>query len=242
MKIHPDTFGLYLMDAHRGRDDPHIIERDDGHINANISSTRRYFSGYSDWPIPEQQATSYAHGTILDLGCGAGRHSLHLQGKGHRVLAADTSPLAIQVAKERGVKRAIVADASSFAPDEAIDTVLLLGNGLGLFGTPENARIQLKRFHSFTSGDATVILDTIDPHVSTNPSHTEYHKRNRRRNRLIGQIRLRHRYEVYASPWFDFFMTSLEESRGILEGTGWMIERTINANEPWYWMILGKMP
>ena len=85
-------------------------------------------------------------------------------------------------------------------------------------------------------------MDTIDPHVSTNPSHAEYHRRNRRRNRLIGQVRLRHRYEVYASPWFDFFMASLEESRGILEGTGWMMERTINANEPWYWIILGKMP
>jgi 2-polyprenyl-3-methyl-5-hydroxy-6-metoxy-1,4-benzoquinol methylase len=92
MKIHPDTFGLYLTDAHRGRNTPHIIERDDGHINAHLASTRTYFSGYPDWPQGEQQAMDHAHGTVLDIGCGAGRHSLHLQERGHRVIAADVSP------------------------------------------------------------------------------------------------------------------------------------------------------
>ena len=240
MKIHPDTFGLYLMDAYKGKNVPHIIERDDGHINASPSSTRTYFSSHPDWPQGEQQAIAHAHGTVLDIGCGAGRHSLYLQSQGRRVIAADVSPLAAHVARERGVKHAVVADASSITPDERIDTVLLLGNGLGVFGTPENARLQLKRYHGFTGGDATIIMDSVDPHASTNPSHTAYHKRNIKNNRLIGKIRLRHRYEVYASPWFDFFMASQDELRGILEGTGWTIQETINTGDPHYWAILRK--
>jgi hypothetical protein len=240
MKIHPDTFGLYLMDAHRGRDTPHITERDDGHINANPNSTRTYFSDHPDWPQPEQQAIAHAHGTVLDIGCGAGRHSLYLQEQGHRVLAADISPLAVQVARERGVKNAVVADASTIAPDERIDTVLLLGNGLGVLGTPLNARAQLTRYHGFTGDEATIITDTVDPHASTNPSHTAYHRRNTRKSLLIGQIRLRHRYKTYASPWFDFFMASQDETRTILDGTGWSIQETINAGDPHYWAILRK--
>ena len=240
MKIHPDTFGLYLTDAHRGRNVTHIIERDDGHINANPNSTHTYFSSHHDWPQPEQQAIAHAQGTVLDVGCGAGRHSLYLQEQGHRVLAADISPLAAQVAGERGVKHAIVADASTIAPDERIDTILLLGNGLGVFGTPENATAQLTRYHGFTGSEATMIMDTVDPHATTNPSHTAYHRRNIKNNRLIGQIRLRHRYEVYASPWFDFFMASLDEAHGILEGTGWTIQETIAAGDPHYWMIIRK--
>jgi hypothetical protein len=102
------------------------------------------------------------------------------------------------------------------------------------------AAAQLRRLHGFTGPDATVITDSVDPHASKNPSHTAYHKRNRRRGRLIGQIRLRHRYEAYASPWFDFFMASLEEVHGILEGTGWRIQETINAHEPHYWVTLRK--
>ena len=240
MRTHPDTFGLYLMDAHKGRNIPHIIERDDGHINANPSSTRTYFSDYPDWPHGEQQAISHVHGTVLDLGCGAGRHSLYLQEQGHRVIAADISPLAAQVARERGVKEVVISDASTVSPDEAIDTVLLLGNGLSVFGTPENASAQLRRFHGFTSGDATIIMDSVDPHASTNPSHTGYHKRNRRRGRLIGQIRFRHRYETYASPYFDFFMASFDELRGILDGTGWSVQEAIAAGDPHYWVILRK--
>ena len=239
MKIHQDTFGLYLMDAYRGRNVLHIIERDDGHINAN-PSTRTYLSQHSEWPQLEQQAIAFAQGTVLDIGCGAGRHSLYLQEQGHRVIAADISPLAVQVAQLRGVKHAIVADASIITPDERIDTVLLLGNGFGVFGTPLNAKAQLKRYHAFTGNEATIIMDTVDPHVSTNPSHTAYHRRNIRKNRLIGQIRLRHRYEVYASPWFDFFMASQDETRGILEGTGWSIKETIATGDPHYWMIIRK--
>jgi len=240
MKIHQDTFGLYLMDVHRGRDVPHIIERDDGHINASPGSTRTYFSSHPDWPQGEQQAIAHAHGTVLDIGCGAGRHSLYLQSPGRRVIAADVSPLAAQVATERGVKNVFVSDASSVAPGERIDTILLLGNGLGVFGTPENAAAQLIRYHGFTGDEATIIMDSVDPHASTNPSHTAYHKRNRRKGLLIGQIRLRHRYEVYASPWFDFFMASQDELRGILEGTGWTIQEAIAAGDPHYWAILRK--
>jgi SAM-dependent methyltransferase len=240
MKIHPDTFGLYLMDAHRGRDVPHIIERDDGHINTSINSTHTYFSAHSEWPQPEQQAIAHAHGTVLDVGCGAGRHSLYLQSQGRRVIAVDISPLVVQMATERGVKNAFVSDASSVAPGERIDTILLLGNGLGLFGTPLNAKAQLARYHGFTGDEATIIMDSVDPHASTNPSHTAYHRRNRRKGLLIGQIRIRHRYEVYASPWFDFFMASLDETQCILEGTGWTIQETINAGDPHYWMILRK--
>ncbi len=239
-KANRDAFGQALYDHYRGCESSEIIERDDGHINANPNSTRTYFSGYPDWPQGEQQAITHAHGTVLDIGCGAGRHSLHLQEKGHRVIAADVSPLAVQVARERGVKEAVVVDADEVSPDESIDTILLLGNGLGVFGTPENAATQLRRFHGFTGRDATIIMDSVDPHATTNPSHTEYHKRNRRRGRLIGQIRLRHRYEVYASPWFDFFMANLDELRGILDGTGWSIQEAIASGDPHYWVILRK--
>jgi 2-polyprenyl-3-methyl-5-hydroxy-6-metoxy-1,4-benzoquinol methylase len=47
----------------------------------------------------------FVKGRVLDIGCGAGRHSLYLQNQGFQVLGIDNSPLAVKVAKLRGLKR-----------------------------------------------------------------------------------------------------------------------------------------
>ena len=55
----------------------------------------------------EQKALKLAKGSILDVGCGAGSHSLYLQEKGLKVKAIDISKGAIDVAKQRGIIHAI---------------------------------------------------------------------------------------------------------------------------------------
>ncbi len=47
----------------------------------------------------------FVNGRVLDVGCGAGRHSLYLQKKGFDVLGIDVSPLAVKVCRLKGVKK-----------------------------------------------------------------------------------------------------------------------------------------
>lgn len=116
-----------------------VIERDDGHVD--VDNLKVYFSEYRDWAPAERKAMRYARGRVLDIGCGAGRHSLYLQGKGLDVLGIDNSPLAIEVCKLRGLKNAQVVPINQIDSRLGIlDTVLMLGNNFGLFGSFENAK------------------------------------------------------------------------------------------------------
>src|SRR5690349_16406171 len=102
MKAEQDAYGKQLL-AHYNNQTPNaeIIERDDNYIDTG-SDEGLYFSEYKDWYDLEQQAINKARGRVLDIGCGAGRHSLYLQSKGFDVTGIDNSPGAIKVCKLRG--------------------------------------------------------------------------------------------------------------------------------------------
>jgi len=78
----------------------------------------------------------FVKGRVLDIGCGAGRHSLYLQKKGFDVLGIDSSPLAIKVCKLRGLEKAKVMaiEDINFKPD-SFDRIIMMGNNFGLFGS-----------------------------------------------------------------------------------------------------------
>src|SRR6266849_2027535 len=93
-----DAHGRLIYDYFKGRPlGVEIVEKDDGFINSGAGGT--YLSQYKDWPDREKSAIRLARGRVLDIGCGAGRHSLFLQEKGLDVTGVDLSPLAIQVYK-----------------------------------------------------------------------------------------------------------------------------------------------
>lgn len=84
-------------------------------------------------PAVEQKALELACGDILDVGAGAGCHSLALQQMGKHVTAIDISPLAVATMRERGVADAREQD--FFTLDGRYDTILMLMNGIGIVGS-----------------------------------------------------------------------------------------------------------
>ena len=95
------------------------------------------FRELADMPFLEQKALEMAGGMILDVGAGAGCHSLALAKMGKSALAIDISPLSVAVMKERGVDaRQVNFYDESFA--ETFDTVLMLMNGTGIIGNLDN--------------------------------------------------------------------------------------------------------
>src|SRR5262249_10650303 len=125
---------------------------------------------------------------VLDIGCGAGRVALYLQDRGHRVLAIDNSPLAIKVAKLRGVKQARVLSISEIQTLRGrFDTIVLYGNNFGLFGGRAKARRLLAAMHRITTPGALIIASATDPYATRDPVHLAYHRRNRDRGRMDGQ-------------------------------------------------------
>ncbi len=240
MKDCQDAHGHAMFDHLNRKGGYEIVERDDGLITPT-NAPAVYFSQYRDWPPHERNAMRYVRGKVLDIGCGAGRHALYLQEKGFDVLGIDTSPLAIKVCRLRGLKKA-----KRLSIDEInrnlgeFDTLLMFGNNFGLFESFNWARRMLKRFHQITSDRARIIAESMDPYKTTEPEHLGYHKSNRKRGRMSGQVRLRVRYKKYATPWFDYLLVSKDEMKRILKGTGWQVRRFFDSEQSWYVAIIEK--
>lgn len=120
------------------------------------------FRNYKEMNPLEQKALDISFGEVLDVGCGAGSHSLYLQNelKLH-VTALDISPKSIEVCKARGVENAICNDLLSFS-DGKFDTILLLMNGSGIFGTLENIDVYLQKLKSLLSDGGQILIDSTD--------------------------------------------------------------------------------
>jgi hypothetical protein len=126
-------------------------------------------------------------------------------------------------------------------PPNSFDTVLMLGCNFGLFGSPKKAKRILKKLHKITSENAIIIAETRDPYKTNNPFHLQYHELNRRRGRMPGQMKIRIRFQKYATKWFDYLLVSKEEMKQILKGTGWKVKQFIESeNTPNYIAIIEK--
>ena len=239
LKPEEDAFGQSVWACYNNLENVQIIERDDGYID--YMDTKAYFTNYEEWAPYERDALNFVKGRVLDVGCGAGRHSLYLQEKGFNVLGIDVSPLAVEVCKLRGLKKVQVMSIEevNFKPD-SFDTIIMMGNNFGLFGSFKKAQRLLKRFHKMTSKTAFIIAATNDVYKTDNPDHLNYQKANREKGRMSGQVRIRVRYRKYANPWFDYLMVSKEEMKTILEGTRWQVKQFIDSEGPNYIAIIEK--
>jgi SAM-dependent methyltransferase len=241
MKQSRDAFGHMLLDYHNGdRSGREIVERDDGYFDVS-GGPAAYFTEYRRWHPHERKAMHYAKGRVLDIGCGAGRHAIYLQGEGHDVTGIDVSPLALKVARARGLRKTKLLAATQVGPSLGVfDTITMLGNNFGLFASRGRARWLLRRLKRMTSDDARIIAESNHVYRTTERFHLDYHRRNRRRGRMSGQIRLRVRYKSYATPWFDYLLVSQPEMEEILDGTGWRVRRFLESGGPPYIAIIEK--
>ena len=242
MKAEEDATGQTIWAYYHGRDVIEIWERDDGFFTAASTEPKRYFLEYNDWTPHEQRAMKFVKGTVLDIGCGAGRHSLYLQKKGFDVLGIDISPLTVKVCKLRGVKRAKVLsiEDATFQPD-TFDTILMLWNNFSVFGSFNKERRLLNKLHGITSKRALIIAETRDPYKTDNQAYLEYYERNRKKNRMSGQLRGRVRFEKFVSKWFDWLMVSKDEMKEILTGTQWTVREFIDSGNAQYVAIIEKI-
>lgn len=154
-----DLFGQALLDFQKGEFTEDII------TSTNISDDdilpiSYLFRDFKDMPKLEQKAIKLVKGSILDVGCGAGSHSLYLQEKGFQVKSIDISKGAIEVCKLRGLKNVEVKDILN--ETETFDTILLLMNGTGIFQELSEVSKYLKHLKSLLNPQGQILIDSSD--------------------------------------------------------------------------------
>jgi SAM-dependent methyltransferase len=217
-----DAFGRALLDHHERRSGPELLlERDDGSMGPADLQPEEFFLAHDAWPWWEQRALGLATGAVLDLGAGAGRHSLHLQSLGHEVTAVDTSPGAVEVCRARGARDVRLADLTTFRDDRQWETLLLMCGNLGLAGDWEPTRRLLDRLGEMTVPGGLLIGDSVDP---DDPDDLEYQEGNRRAGFHRGRVRLRLHYGDMVTPWWALLNLPPAEAGALVDGTGWVLE------------------
>ena len=120
------------------------------------------FRDYQEMNALEKKALDLSFGKVLDVGSGAGSHSLYLQNERKlEVTALDISPKSIEICKARGVKNAICEDLLQFS-EKDFDTILLLMNGTGIFQSLEHIDQYLQKLKSLVVENGQILLDSTD--------------------------------------------------------------------------------
>ena len=159
--IMKDLFGRAILDYQTNNQPENLITETT--ISEEDEMDVSYlFRKYSDMPQIEQKALSHARGRVLDIGCGAGSHSLYLQNELNLTTTAiDISENAIKACILRGIKNARVQDFMTLQ-DEKYDTILLLMNGTGICGKLKKLPKFLQQLKSLLNPGGQILIDSSD--------------------------------------------------------------------------------
>ena len=222
-----DAFGQLLTELVAGRRVIEVVERDDGFVFTGEPDY--WLAPFRSWWPQERRAMRLVRGRVLDLGCGAGRVGLHLQSRGHDVVGIDVSPLAVEIARQRGLADVRLGPLDKAGRgEERFDTILVLGNNLGLLAGEQQGRSLLRKLARRSTDGGRILAGSYDPYEGASEPARRYQERNRQRGRMGGVERLRVRYRHYATPWYDVFFASQDEVVQLAQGTGWVASRFID--------------
>lgn len=156
-----DLFGKAILDF-QTNNSPEDLITETSISEADEMSVAYLFRSYDEMPKLEQKALQLAKGKVLDVGCGAGSHSLTLQNdRNLDVTSIDISPYAIQACQLRGLKNAKIQDIMTLE-NEKFDTILLLMNGTGIFGTLKETPNFLQKLKSLLNPNGQILIDSSD--------------------------------------------------------------------------------
>lgn len=161
-----DLFGKAILDF-QTNNSPEDIITETNISEADEMNVAYLFRSYKEMPKLEKKALQLSKGKVLDVGCGAGSHSLYLQNvKNLEVTSIDISKNAIQACQLRGLKNAKVQNIldldSDLHQNDKFDTILLLMNGTGIFGTLSETPKYLQKLKSLLNPNGQILIDSSD--------------------------------------------------------------------------------
>lgn len=175
-----------------------------------------YFRKAADMPDLELIALQNCKGKVLDIGAGAGSHSLALQKNNADVTALEISPKAAQVMKMRGVTAIVEQDIFKFET-AGFDTLLLLMNGIGLTGTTSRLKEFFQHAKKLLKGNGQLIFD------SSNVAYL-YEGKPPKMENYYGEIMYMYEFKRQKTDWFSWLYIDKKKLTQIAAEEGWKTE------------------
>ncbi len=157
-----DLFGKAILDFQTNNAPENLIT-ETSISEEDEMSVAYLFRDFTEMPKLEQRALELVKGKVLDVGCGAGSHSLYLQNiRNLDVTAIDISKNAIEACQLRGLNSAQVTNILDLDSNEKFDTILLLMNGTGIFGTLKETDKYLQKLKNLLHPNGQILIDSSD--------------------------------------------------------------------------------
>jgi len=221
MELH----GQALLDYINGAEDAHyILRRDDGIAYPLIYAKQFFYP--EGLPELDRIAVRHCAGKVLDLGAGAGSHSLAIQDRGLDVISVDISAKAVEVISRRGCKNAKYGDIFDSYP-EPFDTVFVILN-IGIVQNLNGLTRFLKHLDTLMSENGRLITDSIDPRDSEDESYRKYTQAKIAKGRYLGERTLRIEYKNQISDWFEWAHIDPETLGQYVRKAGYSMERLVD--------------
>lgn len=156
-----DLMGIAIWDYYHNNN-PEDLQTETSISELDELPVDYLFRDFDEMNKIEQKALKLSQGKVLDIGAGAGSHSLYLQNEMNLdVTALDISPKSIEVCKLRGIRKAVAQNMLDYS-DETFDTILLLMNGTGIFQSLNVIDVYLKKLHSLLNKKGQILIDSTD--------------------------------------------------------------------------------
>lgn len=156
-----DLMGRAIWDYFHN-EDPEDLQTETSISELDELPVEYLFRDFEEMNKIEKKALKLADGKVLDIGAGAGSHSLYLQNERNlEITALDISPRSIEVCQSRGIQKTVAQNMLEFS-GETFDTILLLMNGTGIFQSLKVIDIYLKKLHSLLNKNGQILIDSTD--------------------------------------------------------------------------------
>ena len=146
--------------AHKGKAGDLIVKST--MFDDDKMSVKNLFRTELEMPPLERLALDLCQGRVLDVGAGAGCHTLALQERGLKVTSIDISRLSTQARQLRGALDARCQDIFDTEWNEQFDTILSLMNGLGIAGKLSALTRLLNRCKALLREGGQILADSSD--------------------------------------------------------------------------------
>jgi len=222
----------YLGDVHAEAD----VYWDTGRKTSMAISA--LFRGATDFQV-DKIALDNCRGRVLDIGAGAGTHSLYLQQKGFAVCALDITPEACEVMRKRGVKNVVCASFADFKA-EPFDTFLILGRSIGMVETISELDDFLLDARRLIKPGGQILISSLD--VTKAPKYQDlvYQQENKRGGKYVGEIRVFMEYKGVRGAALRLLHIDIKTLKVHTANCGWTFEVLLEEKDGNYLARLEK--
>lgn len=169
-------------------------------VSADAYRASYFFRSFEEMPTQEQKAMGLCKGRVLDVGAGAGSHSVYLASKGLDITAIDSSPGCVEVIISRGIER--VYKQNIWEHEGSYDTILLMMNGIGMCGRLRKLPDFLRKLTALLAPGGRIVTDSSDVfHIYGDVDAEDILEFDKE---YLGEVDFMFEYNGIKGPWFPW--------------------------------------